>query len=142
MLKRLFALMSAMMIAAAMGYAQEPANKVVIPVKKSSPWDGKQMYGNYCAPCHGADGRGNGPVAAALKKSPTDLSTLAKNNHGKYPDAHVLAVLKFGVDNPAHGNAQMPVWGPILTGLNVNNSQEQRVRLFNLTKYLETLQVN
>jgi mono/diheme cytochrome c family protein len=141
MLKRLFALICATAVAMAVCQAQEPTGKVVIPVKKSSPWDGKQMYGSYCAPCHGTDGRGNGPAAPALKTPPTDLSLLARNNHGKYPDTHVLAVLKFGVNTPAHGNAQMPVWGPILTGLDANNTQEERMRIFNLMKYLETLQV-
>lgn len=141
MLKRLFALTSALVIAVAFGYANEPANKVIIPVKKSSPWNGKQMYAGYCAPCHGVDGRGNGPAAPALKSPPTDLSMLARENHGKYPDGHVLSVLRFGIETPAHGNAQMPIWGPILAGMNPQDSQEQRIRIFNLSKYIETLQV-
>ena len=140
MLKRLFALLTALILVAAMGHAQRSTNKVVIPVKKSSPWDGKQMYGSYCAPCHGADGRGNGPVAPSLKTQPTDLTTLASRNSGKYPDTHVLAVLRFGAEAPAHGTAQMPVWGPILSELNTRDSNEQRMRIFNLSKYLESLQ--
>ena len=40
--------------------------------------NGKQMYVSYCAPCHGVDGKGNGPVAAALKKQPADLAVLSK----------------------------------------------------------------
>ncbi len=133
--------MSALILAVAAGYASEPTTKIVIPLKKSSPWDGKQMYTGYCAPCHGADGRGNGPAAAALKTPPTDLSTLARDNHGKFPDLHVLAILKFGVETPAHGNTQMPVWGPILSQVNTRDSQEQHIRMFNLSRYLETLQV-
>ena len=37
----------------------------MIPVKKTTPTDGKQMYTSYCAPCHGVDGKGHGPAAAA-----------------------------------------------------------------------------
>ncbi len=30
------------------------------PVKSTSPTSGKQMYQEYCAVCHGKDGKGNG----------------------------------------------------------------------------------
>ena len=35
----------------------------------------------------------------------------------------------------------MPVWGPILRGMNVANNQENNLRVSNLTRYLEHLQV-
>jgi len=31
---------------------------------------GSQMYKEYCAACHGSDGKGRGPVAASLRKTP------------------------------------------------------------------------
>ena len=34
---------------------------------------GKQMFSSYCAVCHGADAKGNGPAASALKTPPADL---------------------------------------------------------------------
>jgi hypothetical protein len=34
----------------------------------------------------------------------------------------------------------MPVWGPILGGMNQSNPQEKLLRISNLTRYLETLQ--
>jgi mono/diheme cytochrome c family protein len=36
---------------------------------------GQEIYNNRCAMCHGADGRGNGPAAAALSPSPADFNT-------------------------------------------------------------------
>jgi hypothetical protein len=99
------------------------------------------MYTNYCAPCHGADGRGYGPVASSLKAQPTDLTGLAKANHGKYPENHVVSVVKFGTNVPAHGSAEMPVWGPILGTISKVNPQEKQLRTANLSRYLETLQV-
>ena len=42
------------------------------------------------------------------------MSFPAKNNHGQFPDKRIDAVLRLGVNVPAHGTAQMPVWGPIL----------------------------
>jgi mono/diheme cytochrome c family protein len=48
----------------------------------------------YCAVCHGKDGKGNSPAASAMKTSPADLTVLAQNNGGKYPAAHVAAVIR------------------------------------------------
>ncbi len=35
---------------------------------------GPDLYRLYCATCHGRDGKGNGPAAAALKVPPPDLT--------------------------------------------------------------------
>ena len=39
---------------------------------------GKTAYLSSCAPCHGADGKGNGFISAVLKTPPADLTMLAK----------------------------------------------------------------
>ena len=49
-------------------------NKVAAP--HTSPADGKGMYTAYCASCHGASGKGDGPAAPALKVPATDLTKL------------------------------------------------------------------
>ncbi len=128
-------------IAGGMTCAAQTDSKVVIPVKKISPVDGKQMYKNYCAPCHGMDGKGNGPVASALKTPPTDLTLLSRNNHGKFPDTHIVSVMEFGSNLPAHGSAEMPVWGPILGKMNQMNAMDKQLRISNLSRYIESLQV-
>jgi mono/diheme cytochrome c family protein len=127
-------------LAVGMSYADQSKAKVIIPVNKTQATSGKQMYVNYCAPCHGVDGRGNGPVAAALKTPPTDLTVLSKNNHGKFPDTHIVSVLQNGSNIPSHGTADMPVWGPILAKMNQTNPQDRLLRVSNLSRYLETLQ--
>jgi mono/diheme cytochrome c family protein len=142
MLKRLLLTATALILAVAMGYADQAKKKVVITVDRTNPTSGKQMYTSYCAPCHGVDGRGNGPAASALKNQPMDLTGLAKANHGKFPDTHIVSVLKFGSETPAHGSAQMPVWGPILGRMNQSNFQEKELRVSNLSRYLKTIQVN
>jgi mono/diheme cytochrome c family protein len=141
MLKKIVLFALAVTFALAVGFADEGTTKVVIPVNKTNPTDGKQMYTSYCAPCHGIDGRGHGPAAGALKAPPTDLTGLAKAYHGKYPDTHVISVMKFGAEVPAHGSAEMPVWGQILGQMNKANPQERDLRAANLSRYLETLQV-
>jgi mono/diheme cytochrome c family protein len=105
--------------------------------------NGKMMFSNYCASCHGPEGRGDGPVAASLNTPATDLTLLSKNNHGRFPDNRVASVLRFGVNVPAHGTAAMPIWGPILGWMAptpTSYSDEETIRVSNLVRYLKTLQ--
>jgi cytochrome c len=127
-------------VAIGTGYADQTTEKVTIPVQRTAATDGKQMFTNYCAPCHGADGRGHGPAAAALKAQPSDLTAMQRGNHGRFPDTRVVTVLKFGSDMPAHGSAEMPVWGPILGKMNQTNPQDKELRISNLSRYLQSLQ--
>jgi mono/diheme cytochrome c family protein len=140
MLKRLFIIALSVTCGLATGYASPTQGKVVVPVTRTSASDGKQMYISYCAPCHGADGRGRGPVASVLRTQPVDLTALARAHNGKYPGAHVISVLRFGSSLPAHGTQQMPVWGPILGKMNISDAQEQSLRIVNLNRYLESIQ--
>ncbi len=125
---------------AATAFAQP--SKVTIPVSKTPANNGQDMYVSYCAPCHGVDGRGGGPTAAALIHKPTDLTLLSKNNNGVYPATHVVSILRFGVENAAHGSKLMPVWGPILGRINHSqgSQNERTLRVANLVNYIQTLQ--
>jgi mono/diheme cytochrome c family protein len=71
---------------------------------------GKREFESNCASCHGVSGKGNGPLANLLKKSPPDLSLLAKNNGGVLPLAHLYEVID-GTGVASHGTRDMPVWG-------------------------------
>jgi mono/diheme cytochrome c family protein len=123
-----------------MAYASPNQEKLVIGVNRTNPTDGKTMYQGYCAPCHGVDGRGNGPAASAMKTQPVDLTQLARMNHGKYPESHIASVLQFGSSLPAHGSAVMPVWGQLFDKIDSAQSQDTALRVGNLTRYLETIQ--
>jgi mono/diheme cytochrome c family protein len=101
---------------------------------------GPDLYLAHCAACHGPEGKGNGPAAAALKTKPADLTILAKNNGGKFPTERVQKFIS-GDDTslPSHGSREMPVWGPIFH--QVEEDQDfGNVRLQNLIKYLGTIQ--
>jgi mono/diheme cytochrome c family protein len=124
------------------GYADQASQKVVIPVTKTAPSDGKTNFVNYCAPCHGVDGKGNGPVAAALKQQPVDLTVLSKNNGGKFPALHVESVLQGGSTIPSHGTREMPVWGPVFATMDQGSTQEKTIRINNLLAFLRTIQRN
>jgi len=74
---------------------------------------GKQMYLQYCGSCHGADGKGNGPVARQLKIKATDLTQLRKKNKGVFPLDDVMATIDGRRIVKGHGERDMPVWGEV-----------------------------
>ena len=105
-----------------------------------SPTSGKDMFAAYCAACHGADAKGGGPAASALRKCPTDLTTLAKKHGGKFPGAEITKELKSIYQAP-HGSQEMPVWGPILSEISPKSEAVGTLRIANIVKYIESLQV-
>jgi mono/diheme cytochrome c family protein len=141
MLKCLLVTALAATLAAGIGYADQSKAKVTIPISKTNATSGKQMYVNYCAPCHGVDGKGHGPVAPALRTPPSDLTALSRNSRGKFPEAHIVAVLQNGSEIRAHGTTEMPVWGPILGKMNQTNPQDRMLRVSNLSRFLDNMQV-
>ena len=46
---------------------------------------GKDLYVRFCASCHGASGRGDGPVASSFKAEVPDLTLIAQRAKGAYP---------------------------------------------------------
>jgi hypothetical protein len=52
-----------------------------------------------------------------------------------------VRVLQFGTAMPAQVSAQIPAWHPILGKMNIANPQEKQLRIDNLSRSLETLQV-
>lgn len=98
------------------------------------------MYVAYCAACHGKTGEGNGPAASALKIPPANLATLAQRHGGKFPVSYVRRVLEFGIENPAHGSREMPIWGSLFRSLPGSSRAQVSIRISNLIRYLETLQ--
>ncbi len=101
---------------------------------------GPNLYKAYCAVCHGADAKGNGPMAMFLKTPPSDLTRISSRNHGMFPLEKVRRIIA-GEDSVAagHGTRQMPVWGPIFSQI-AWDQDLGRVRIDNLARYLETLQ--
>src|SRR5215472_12461987 len=106
----------------------------------TSPSSGKEMFRSYCASCHGKEAKGNGPAAAALRQSPADLTGLARQHGGKYPSDLVTSVLRGQRQLMAHGDQDMPVWGPVFWKISQGHEELVQMRIANLNKYLESLQ--
>ena len=111
------------------------------PRKLIASMEGKDLYLAYCASCHGKLGKGDGPVAAALKGPLADLTTISKRNRGKFPREEMEKIILGEQKNArtAHGSEQMPVWGPVFH--KVENDQDLGlVRVRRLAEYLLSIQ--
>ncbi len=120
-------------------WAQNSPTIKTVPVKPSSPASGKGMFKEYCAVCHGNDGKGGGPAASALKKAPADLTTLSARNNGKFPEARVSQFIKGDAEVSAHGSRDMPIWGDLFRQLNTETGVAN-MRISNLADYLKSIQ--
>jgi mono/diheme cytochrome c family protein len=114
--------------------------------------DAEALFQLYCASCHGADARGNGPVAADLKTMPPSLREIAKRRGGKF-DAREIAAFIDGRNMPrAHGTPEMPVWGRLfgyaaqaegtLSSDQIALEKETQARIALLVNYLANIQDN
>jgi mono/diheme cytochrome c family protein len=109
-----------------------------VPIKETEASSGKQMYLEYCASCHGKDGKGDGPAAVALKAPPSNLATLTARNNGSFPALRVSQSIEGDGTNFAHGSREMPVWGQVF---HTNETKSvAKLRVANLTDYVKSLQ--
>jgi mono/diheme cytochrome c family protein len=90
---------------------------------------GARLYFNHCAACHGSEGEGGGPVAAAMSVAVPNLRTLSQRNDGVFPA------------DAAHGDRLMPVWGDVFRGPEQGTAKRTvRRRIDALVAYLAMLQ--
>jgi hypothetical protein len=75
-----------------------------------------------------------------LKATVPDLTVIAKNNRGEFPAARVRRIVMGEGMIASHGSREMPVWGPIFHQVEADVDRAP-VRLENLVKYLESIQV-
>ena len=114
---------------------------------------GKREYVNSCAVCHGDSGKGNGPIVAYLKTSPTDLTIIQKSNNGVFPFGRVYEVIDGRKTIAVHGSRDMPVWGDrfkeksaelaelaLRFGISIDAEAFARDRILALIRYLSSLQ--
>lgn len=138
----LFPIRKVILTAAAIGLGGFLAAQVEIkrvPIESTPAVSGADMYYSYCASCHGPDGKGNGPAAAAMVAPLPDLTKLAKNHGGEFPTLSVMNTLGRIQGSNGHGSADMPVWGDVFRKSAWGEPQTQ-LRIYNLTQYLDSMQ--
>ena len=72
---------------------------------------GAALYGQYCASCHGPDGRGDGPISASLVPKPADHSDEAFM--GTLSDEHLYRVIQKGGASVGK-SPLMAAWGGVI----------------------------
>jgi mono/diheme cytochrome c family protein len=102
---------------------------------------GAYFFKTYCATCHGTSARGDGPLADAMRRRPSNLTETAKRNKGVYPKELVHQIIDGRTKVSGHGGPDMPVWGDAFmrTSDGADEASVQH-RINALVDYLETLQ--
>jgi cytochrome c oxidase cbb3-type subunit 3 len=82
-----------------------------LPGQAADVEQGKKIYGQFCASCHGQTGKGDGPASAALNPKPRDHTD--KEYMSKMSDEDLFKVIKNG--GVSIGKSPlMPPWGASL----------------------------
>jgi hypothetical protein len=79
-------------------------------------------------------------MAQSLKAQVPDLTHISSRNGGRFPLDRVQRIILGEAQASSHGTREMPLWGPIFS--EVTRDQDiGRLRVYNLAKYLEQIQV-
>lgn len=147
-MKRLtmFTVVLALLVSVVPALAETEVEQAPLTWKQASHSDGEALYVELCAVCHGVAGKGDGPAAPALAMKLSDLTMLAAGNDGDFPAERVEKAITGDQRAVAHGTLEMPVWGRAFEDVRLDKKPAQRwafsrSRIYNLTEYIKTLQV-
>ena len=103
---------------------------------------GSEVFRTYCASCHGTTARGDGPLASAMNRKPSNLTEIAKRNGGLYPTELVFKVIDGRQAVRGHGGPDMPVWGDVFTrSRDAGDAERVKAVIESLVEYLGTIQL-
>jgi mono/diheme cytochrome c family protein len=108
-------------------------------------YSGEEIYGRFCASCHGDMAHGDGPVARSLGVMVPDLTKITQR-YGNFPTNLIRDTIDGrGARIDAHGTRTMPVWGYefyVEEGGDVTAQQEMRKTIAKVVAYLRSIQVD
>lgn len=93
------------------------------PAMAQDAQQGAQIFGYYCATCHGSSATGNGPMSPSLVVAPTDLTALQVQNGGVFPTTRIVMRIDGRDPLVSHGS-MMPVYGDFFAGTDVMTKTE------------------
>ena len=127
--------------------------------RAQDPDRGQTEFLSKCAECHGADGKGAGPMSSKLKTKPADLTMLTKKNSGVFSTEAIAEIIDGRSATRPHRSSAMPVWGcrqrtplgrkkrarepkPIDSFLDIPRDPEEviRKRILDIVEYLVRIQ--
>ena len=82
----------------------------------TNAFKGHELFGTYCFVCHGTEGKGDGPLASKMEKSPANLTD--KTRMSKRSEKDLFQIVK-GTDTHML-NGAMPQWGRVLSDPDIN----------------------
>lgn len=110
------------------------------PTTQTTP--GGETFRTYCATCHGTSARGDGPLAASMRRKPANLTEIAKRNGGTFPSELVFKVIDGQQQVRGHGGPDMPAWGDAFSRSREAGDVERVKSVIQaLVDYLESIQL-
>ena len=106
-------------------------------------YSGQETFDRFCASCHGADGRGDGPVAAGIPITVPDLTTLKRRQGDRFPEETLRKIIDGRNVVIYHGTRYMPVWGyEFWVEEGADKAAEENVEIIirNLIDHIESIQ--
>jgi mono/diheme cytochrome c family protein len=79
---------------ASMAIGVSSETEMQISMSRDNILKGMETYRTTCSPCHGSDGKGNGPAAAVFNPKPRDHTNGAYMD--KLTNAHIFKVVRYG----------------------------------------------
>ena len=80
-------------------------------VRAQDSGEGRSVYAENCAACHGADATGKSAKGDTLRGKPADLTLLARRNGGVFSPSAVYAMIDRRKALSVHPDSEMPIWG-------------------------------
>ena len=74
---------------------------------------GRAAFQEHCSSCHGAEARGDGPMAVFVTTGVPDLRQLRKRSGGEFPRSHLVKVVT-RISDLHDGVVAMPDFGALL----------------------------
>jgi mono/diheme cytochrome c family protein len=121
-------------VAATTGVAAQSASQTT-----EQAFSGMTLYDRYCVTCHGTSAKGDGPLAAQLRKPPANLTLLAQRNGGVFSAEMVARIIDGRKPLAGHGGGDMPVWGDAF-GRTSDGPDTTPQKITALVAYLQSLQ--
>lgn len=118
-----------------------------LPLAAQDVAEGKALFQNFCATCHGPGGTGAGPTAEIMTIEPANLTRLSAENQGTFPLMRVLRTIDGRDPLVAHGSP-MPLFGEYFEGQGaaIKTPAGQPILtsqpLVDLVTWLKTIQVD
>jgi mono/diheme cytochrome c family protein len=104
---------------------------------------GRSLFVDHCALCHGDDARGDGALLGLMTPA-ADLTRIAVRRGGAFPSGEIARFIDGRMPVDAHRSPEMPVWGRVMSIEFADPGVREEVtrgKLSALVWYLRSIQV-